>query len=221
MKLNIFILTVLLTTSFNVFSQKVKTIERECSKHPYIKAWVTKTKCSNTTISGTIYNGYRLEVYFLKNNDTIKSYYYWYDNPFLEFSDSAKILIINQLLTMEGDTSLFCDSAGAQFYGGGTECRCDLESGINVPLSIDALYRINAIAFPDICHILSCYPVLYDTLDKKIINDKPELVKEVYKVYKQWFAECSKKGKIGEYYPFNEGRYIWYCGRKSYFQKGE
>ena len=185
------------------------------------KSWIKKSDCSDSTISGTIYKGFRLEIYFLKDNDTTKSYYYWYDNPFLTYSDSSKLLIIQQLLAMEGDTSLFCGSAGAHFYGGALSCKCDIDNNINVPLQIDALYRINAIAFPHLCHIYSCYPVLYDTLERKIINDKPELVVEVYATYIQWFKECSTVGKIGNYFPFNEGRYIWFCGRKSFHKKGE
>ena len=108
MKLNIFILTVLLTTTFNVFSQKVKSIERECSTHSYGTVWVMKNKCP----LGSDTNGYRLEVYFLKDNKTTKSDYYWYDNPFLKFSDSAKLLIIEQLLTFEDDTSKTCIHCG-------------------------------------------------------------------------------------------------------------
>jgi hypothetical protein len=185
------------------------------------KSWITKSKCSDTTVSGTIYTGYRLEIFYVKDNDTTKSYYYWYDNPFLTYSDSSKMLIIQQLLSLEGDTSLFCGSAGAHFYGGALSCRCHIDNNINVPLQIDALYRINAIAFPHTCHIYSCYPVLYDTLERKVINDKPELVEEVYTTYKQWFAECISNGKIGDYFPFNEGRYIWYGGRKSFYRKGE
>lgn len=78
------------------------------------KSWITKSKCSDTAVSGTIYAGYRLEIFYVKDNDTTKSYYYWYDNPFLTYSDSSKLVIIQQLLSLEGDTSLFCGSAGAQ-----------------------------------------------------------------------------------------------------------
>jgi hypothetical protein len=122
---------------------------------------------------------------------------------------------------MEGDTSLFCGSAGAHFYGGALSCKCHIDNNINVPIQIDALYRINAIAFPHACWIYSCYPVLYDTVEKEIINDKPELIKEVYKIYKQWFEECNRKRKIGNYFPFNEGRYIWIGGHKSFYTKDE
>ena len=131
------------------------------------------------------------------------------------------MIIIQQLLTLELDTSLCCRPAASPFYGGSLECRCLLDGPINVSLQIDALYRINIIAYPDECSIYSCYPVLYDNIDKKVINDKPELIKEIYKEYKEWYAECKKNSKIGGYFPFNEGRYVWYCGKKSLYPKEE
>jgi hypothetical protein len=185
------------------------------------RAWTNKSPCAESYDPDNIYLGYKIEIFFLKNNDTIHSNYYWENNPFKNFNDSSKLLIIEQLLSYERDTSLFCGTAGAHFYGGALSCKCHIDNNIKVPLQIDALYRINAIAFPNVCWIYSCYPVLYDTLEKKIINDKPELVLEVYITYKQWFAECIKKGKIGNYFPFNEGRYVWYGGRKSFYRKGE
>jgi len=185
------------------------------------KSWINKYPCADEYDPDNIYHGYRLEIFFLKDNDTTKSGYYWYNNPFLTYSDTSKLLIIQQLLAMEGDTSLFCGSAGAHFYGGALSCKCHIDNTIQVPLQIDALYRINAIAFPHACWIYSCYPVLYDTIEKEIINDKPELIKEVYKTYKQWFEECNRKRKIGNYFPFNEGRYIWIGGHKSFYTKDE
>jgi len=184
------------------------------------KAWIVKRDCTQKYLNCE-YKGFTLDIYFLRANDTIKSSSYWETNPFLDFTDYEKLIIIQQLLTFENDTSLWCGPAAAHFYGGALECRCLLDSVINVPIQIDALYRINGIAFPNICWIYSCYPVLFDTIDKKVINEKPELIKEVYKKYREWLSKCMQKGMISDYFPFNEGRYVWYGGRKSYYPKNE
>jgi len=182
-------------------------------------AWIEKRVCDND--KWAINKGYSLDVFFAKGNDTIKSHAYLDTNPFVNLPDSEKLVIIKQLLTLENDTTLYCFKAG-KYWGGEYECNGGFYSPINVPIQIDALYRINGIAFPNICWIYSCAPVLYDTLNRIIINDKPKLVEEVYTVYKEWFIECQRKGKIGNYFPFNEGRYVWYRGkRKSYYPKGE
>jgi hypothetical protein len=183
-------------------------------------AWIVKRECSEKHWDN-IYEGFALEVFFLNAKDTINSSSYWETNPFLAINDSLKLIIIQQLLTLENDTSLCCRPAASHFHGGDLACRCLLEGPIDVSLQVDALYRINIIAYPDECSIYSCYPVLYDKIDKKVINDKPVLIKEVYKEYKEWYAECKKNSKIGGYFPFNEGRYVWYCGKKSFYQKGE
>ena len=129
---------------------------------------------------------------------------------------TGRILFYSELL------SLYCLYAHSNLFGGELECRSWIDIKVeSLPLSIDALYRINGIAYPYCCWVYSCYPVLYDTLDNIVINEKPELIKEVYKKYKEWFAECKKNSKIGYYFPFNDGRYVWYKGYKSLYPKDE
>ncbi|MGB4773877.1 MAG: hypothetical protein WBP45_01780, partial [Daejeonella sp.] len=65
----------------------------------------------------------------------------------------------------------------------------------------------------------SCTPVLYDKQLKKEINSDPEKIKCVFKYYKKWYAECKAKGMIPKHFPFNDGRYVWYGGRKSIVPK--
>jgi len=185
------------------------------------EAWTEKCKCSQTSYDGKIYNGSRINVFYTKGSDTIKSSSYR-DSALIILPDSEKFVIIEQLLKYENDTSLYCLYAHAKLFGGELECRFWIDIKVeSLPLSIDALYRINGIAYPYCCWVYSCYPVLYDTLDKIVINEKPELIKEVYKKYKIWFEECKQKGKIVAYCPFNDGRYVWYKGYKSFYPKEE
>jgi hypothetical protein len=82
-------------------------------------------------------------------------------------------------------------------------------------VQIDALYIINRLCWPGSMDFYSCSPALYDKKIKKSINSDQKKIKIVFAAYKKWFEECKTKGKIERYFPFNDGRYVWYGGRKS------
>ena len=144
-------------------------------------------------------------------------YRYYY---FSGINDSVKLLIIDKLLAFEDDSSLCC-LAPTGYREGTLDCTAFGYTSKSYNIQIDALFIINKIAFKDFATMYSCAPVLYDKITETEINDKPELIKEVYKQYKKWFNECKQIGKIKKYFPFNDGRYVWYGGKKSFFTKGE
>ena len=144
----------------------------------------------------------------------ITSNEYWL-NGFIKLPDSIKFLIIEKLLKFENDTELCCMNVITRSFNGIEGCGGTLKNVERYTIQVDALYIINRLCWPGSMDFYSCTPVLYDTKLKKTINNNPQKIKIVFAAYKKWYAECKAKGKIDRYFPFNDGRYVWYGGKKS------
>lgn len=153
----------------------------------------------------------------IRTNDTILSSKGLYELAgFTGLDDSLKLAIVEQLLVFEKDTSKCCLPVSGYLYNNVEGCGGSPQSTF-YPIQIDALFMINRICFSNLTDWYACHPVLYDTLGKKEINDRPELIALVFENYKKWFKECKANKKIPGYFPFNKGRYVWYGGRRQKF----
>ena len=172
---------------------------------------ITKKQCTYANQ----YSGQKLIIHY--NADTVNlesPVEYWLDN-FIILPDSIKLLIIEKLLEYENDTSLCCMNVVNRSFNGIEGCRGKPKGVTRYNIQVDALFMINRLCWPKWMELYSCTPVLYDNKLKKSINNDPKKIKIVFAEYKKWYAERKVKGKIGYYFPFNIGRYVWYGGRKS------
>lgn len=175
---------------------------------------VARVECKNK------FKGSKLVLTY--KNDTVakQSFTYSYDLAFfIGLSDSSKLILIDELLKYESDTARCCLDATSWSFNGIEGCRGKPKNVKHYTLQVDALFMINRLCWSKLMELYSCSPVLYDNKLKKEINSDPEKIKCVFKDYKKWYAECKAKGRIPKYFPFNDGRYVWYGGRKSIASK--
>jgi hypothetical protein len=172
---------------------------------------VTKKKCTYDTK----YSGEKLIIHYTYDKVNLESpIEYWLDS-FIILSDSIKLLIVEKLLEYESDTALCCMNVVNRSFNGIEGCGGKPKGITRYTIQVDALFMINRLCWPKWMELYSCTPVLYDNKLKKSINNDPNKIKIVFAEYKKWFLERKSKGKIGYYFPFNTGRYVWYGGRKS------
>lgn len=176
---------------------------------------ILKKKCSYDKR----YNGEKIILHY--QNDSlvrISSNEYWL-HDFIKLEDSIKFLLIEKLLKYENDTALCCMNVVTRSFNGIEGCGGTPKDVIRYTIQVDALYIINRLCWPSSMDFYSCTPVLYDSKLKRSINDQPKKIRIVFAAYKKWFDECKANGKISEYFPFNDGRYVWYGGRKGVVPK--
>lgn len=174
--------------------------------------YVERKEC----ITENSYKGYKLIIHY--TNDSMKQVAkpYDYNLGFLQgINDKTKLELIGMLLQYENDTSLCCLKVYNYSFNGNEGCRGKPKGLTRYTVQVDALFIINRLCWPKLMELYSCSPVLYDNKLKKEINSDPEKIRCVFKEYKKWFEACKAKGKIERYFPFNDGRYVWYGGRKS------
>lgn len=161
------------------------------------------------------YSGSKLMICFVRDTGilTSNSYEYWL-HEFIDLPDSLKLLIVEKLLDFEGDTTICCLQANGWVFNG-----LDVARGVpktkQYSIEIDALFMINRLCWPKGIDWYSSYPVLFDTKENQEINFNPERIKCVFKEYRKWFTICKREGQIFKYFPFNDGRIVWFGGRKS------
>lgn len=177
----------------------------------YGQVSVTKKKCTYDTK----YSGEKLIIQYKTDTINLQSSIEYWLSDFIELPDSTKLLIIEKLLGYESDTSLCCLNVINRSFNGIEGCRGKPKDAIRYTLQVDALFMINRLVWPKLMELYSCTPVLYDNKLKKSINHDQKKIKCVFAEYKKWYEECKAKGKIERYFPFNDGRYTWYGGRKS------
>lgn len=136
-----------------------------------------------------------------------------------ELSDKEKLQLIECLLKFEGDTTRHGGRVFPVYYGTSAVYKRFSPKSKYQTLEINALYFIDRIAYGIYTDYYSPAPVLYDNETGIEINDNPEKVAIVFESYRKWFEECIKNEEIPKYYPFNDGRYVWFYGQKSYFSK--
>ena len=161
------------------------------------------------------YSGYKLIIQYDTDTTQLKSEFHPWLNNFIKLPDSIKFLIIEKLLEFENDSSLCCMPATNYSFNGIDGCRDKPNDIKRYTIQIDALFMINRLCWPTLMELYSCSHVLYDNITKKTINHEPTKIKFVFEEYRKWFLEQKTKGKIDRYFPFNDGRYTWYGGRKS------
>lgn len=167
-------------------------------------------------VSEDSYKGYKLIIHYVNDtsSQTARTYDYYLD--FLQgIDDKTKLKLIGSLLQYEDDTSLCCIKAYNYSFNGIEGCRGKPKDVTRYTIQVDALFMINRLVWPKLMELYSCSPVLYDNKLKKEINSDHKKIKCVFTEYKKWYEECKAIGKIPRYFPFNDGRYVWYGGRKS------
>ncbi|WP_120515703.1 hypothetical protein [Chitinophaga barathri] len=138
--------------------------------------------------------------------------------PFIELSDSLKLIFVGQLLDYANDTTLCC--MPVERYGfDGFEGLFGNPQSKRFNTQMDALVIINRLCFPYLTNMYASYPVLYDMSMKREINDNSKLITEVFQTYKCWYEQCLTKKQILKYFPFNDTRVVWYAGKKSIEEK--
>jgi hypothetical protein len=172
---------------------------------------ITKKECTYDKK----YSGKKLIIqYSFDTINLVSPVEYWLDG-FITLPDSSKLLIIEKLLEYENDTALCCMNVVNRSFNGIEGCRGKPKGVTRYTIQVDALFMINRLCWPKLMELYSCTPVLYDSKLKKSINSDHKKIKLVFAAYKNWFEGCKAKGKIERYFPFNDGRYVWYGGRKS------
>ena len=167
-------------------------------------------------VSEDSYKGYKLIIHYVNDtsSQTAKTYDYYLD--FLQgIDDKTKLKLIGSLLQYQDDTSLCCIKAYNYSFNGIEGCRGKPKDVTRYTIQVDALFMINRLVWPKLMELYSCSPVLYDNKLKKEINSDQEKIKCVFAEYKKWYTQCQAIGRIPRYFPFNDGRYVWYGGRKS------
>jgi hypothetical protein len=175
---------------------------------------IEKKHCTYPAFLGEKLVGAKLVIHFASDTLQLSSANEYGLKDFINLPDSIKLFIVEKLLEYESDTSLCCmDVIGRVFN--------DLDIAKGVPktkrynIQVDALYMINRICWPKSIDWYSSYTVLYDNKLKKEINDDPKKIEYLFREYRKWFATCKADGKIYKYFPFNDGRYVWFGGHKS------
>lgn len=172
--------------------------------------YAEKVECKNK------FKGSKLVLNYKSDTITKQSFTYSYDlDYFINLDDSSKLILIEALLKYENDTARCCLDVTSWSFNGIEGCRGKPNNVKHCTIQIDALFMINRLCWPKLMELYSCSQVLYDSKLKKDINSDQKKIKIVFAAYKKWFAECKAKGKIERYFPFNDGRYVWYGGRKS------
>lgn len=171
---------------------------------------VEKVECKNK------FKGSKLVLVYKIDTTVKKSFIYSYDlDYFISLNDSSKLLLIESLLKYEDDSTRCCLDVTSWSFNGIEGCRGKPKNVTHCTIQIDALFMINRLCWPKLMELYSCSQVLYDSKLKKDINNDQKKIKMVFTAYKKWHEECKAKGKIEKYFPFNDGRYVWYGGRKS------
>lgn len=171
---------------------------------------VEKNECKNK------FKGSKLVLISKADTAVKQSFTYSYDlDYFISLNDSCKLLLIESLLKYENDSARCCLDVTSWSFNGIEGCRGKPKDVKHCTIQVDALFMINRLCWPKLMELYSCSQVLYDSKLKKSINNDQKKIKIVFAAYKKWFEECKTKGKIERYFPFNDGRYVWYGGRKS------
>jgi hypothetical protein len=166
------------------------------------------------------FNGYKLVLHYRKGSLDTASFPFGYDlTQFVDLNDSCKLILIKELLQYENDTSICCQKMGGYNFGN-EGCRGCKDMAENYEIRIDALFMINRLVWPKLMMLYSCYPSLYDTLEKVDITNNAEKIKMVYQEYRAWYQDCASNTHIPRYFPFNDGRFVWSGGRQSIVKKG-
>ena len=174
------------------------------------KIQIIKKKCTYDRK----YSGEKIIMHYQDDSLNLTSANEYWLNSFIKLPDSIKFLLIEKLLKCENDTALCCMNVVTRSFNGIEGCGGTPKSVKRYTIQVDALYIINRLCWPGSMDFYSCTPVLYDSKQQKSINNDQKKIKIVFAAYKKWFAECKTNGKIGRYFPFNDGRYVWYGGKK-------
>lgn len=133
--------------------------------------------------------------------------------PFVVMNDTIRLQLIGALLRFEDDTSMSCMFVSRYSFDG-------FEGLFGTPVSkrmntqLEALFMINRLGFPYATTMYSPYTVLFDRKMGKELNDRPEEIKKVFRQYRCWYDQCMIRGGIIDYFPFNDGRFTWFAGKK-------
>lgn len=127
---------------------------------------------------------------------------------------SKRVGVIKKLLEYRDDTTISC--IPVKCYSIGIYEKYGNEfSAVPLTIQVMALYHINLISFAQFSVFRhSPYPILYDTIDKKIINNDPDKIREVFNIYEIWFAQNEKTNFRNYSFPLLNTRYKWMYGER-------
>lgn len=121
-----------------------------------------------------------------------------------------KVKVLEELLTFVDDTSRACLEI-APYKMNFIDSLYRVNSR-GYTMQIEALYHFNFICFGLFAPGYAPFPVLYDKIERKEINDDSKKIAEVYKIYKKWFDEARAGCFRNYYFPLLDSRYEWRFG---------
>ncbi|MBI5373687.1 MAG: hypothetical protein HZA79_16805 [Sphingobacteriales bacterium] len=128
---------------------------------------------------------------------------------------NIKIQLIKDLFSYAYDSSVSCIPikcySPAAYKKHGNNFSKD-----KLSIQVMALYHINLICFGQFAVFMySPYPILYDAIGNKIINNDQEKIKEVFTIYMNWLNNNLKNGFTNFTFPLFNSRYKWIYGNYS------
>lgn len=167
--------------------------------------YVSKLKCKSD------YSGAKLvivESKFFNRDKECSDYSY---NLLWQADVNMKMRLIEELLTFESDTTLYCCKIFS--YSSSKKKKINDIKSNRYTIQLSALYHINMICFGQFAPFkYSPFPVLYDTEDNCEINENQEKIKEVFQIYKDWFYLNKKENFQNYIFPLKNSKYKWIYG---------
>jgi len=169
--------------------------------------YVIKMESSCNDTNGVELKGFKLTLLPYRKPKGYTPYpcTYGEDKVFAGYPNKEKIKVLAALLQFAGDTSL-CSKRVCN-YG---FVKLPKPQAITYTIQVDALYLLTSLTASSFSPGYCPYPVLWDTLTKKEINNDPVKLAEVFEIYKKWFKENADRDFKDYNLPLRNSRYEWY-----------
>ncbi|RPD39490.1 hypothetical protein [Chitinophaga barathri] len=155
---------------------------------------------------------YVLDIQVIRNGkmlDSMYRRYYSYDEMY-RLGDSLRLIIVGELMTFLSDTS-WCGKP-VRAYGNDEYPGCYIVKphSDRFTIGMEAMFIINRIMYSPFTFRLGCYPVLYDEVTGKEINDDQGQIQTMEARYQKWYKEFKSRKKAPDYEWLNRGRIRWW-----------
>jgi hypothetical protein len=183
-------------------SIKVNSVADNAKTVKYVKK--IETQCEQNL-------GYRL----LLSNDTSSFFYcdYSFSEDIILMDSDSKIEMIEELLSYSGDTSF----SSMLMICRDLRVSTSIDSKTRYQIQVEALYLINYIYFNNWDR--SPFPILISKHGGKDSYNSPEVVKQAYIAYSNWFSKVRKIGisesLIKGIMPLDDSDIFWLYGSRA------
>ncbi|RPD39491.1 hypothetical protein [Chitinophaga barathri] len=155
---------------------------------------------------------YYLDVRVTKNGkmlDSIYRQYYSYDEMYQQ-GDSLGLIIAGKLVKFLSDTSLCGKPVKAYGNDDYPGCYNVKPHSERFTIGMEAMFIINRVVYSPLTFRLGCYPVLFDEVTGKELNDNHRQIQSVAERYKQWYKEFKSRKKAPDYEMLKKGQIKWW-----------